>query len=63
MHIKEHLWEDEDGKLPPAPWVLRKGEEEAVKRTIEGFCMPTGTMQSLKQRFTLDDGPIRSKDP
>ena len=55
MHIKEHLWENNDGILPPAPWVLIKVEEEVVKQIIEGFCTPTSIVRSLKGCFTLDN--------
>ena len=55
MHIKEHLWKNNDGILPPAPWVLRKVEKESVMQMIEEFCTPTGTMRSLKGCFTLED--------
>ena len=55
MHIKEHLWKNNDGILPPAPWVLSKVEKEAVMRMIEEFRTRMGTMCSLKGCFTLDD--------
>lgn len=50
-----HLWIDESGNKPPAPWVLSKQEMTVVKAAIEKFRTPTGTMRSLSGCFTTDD--------
>lgn len=50
-----HLWIDESGNKPSAPWVLSKQEMTVVKAAIDKFRTPTGTMRSLSGCFTTDD--------
>ena len=56
-----HLWIDEDGKMPIAPWVLSKQERSVVRVVFEKFQMPMGTMQSMKGCFTMDGDLSRLK--
>ena len=51
----QHLWADDSGNFPRAPWVLNKTEMSLVKDTIEKFHTPTETMRSLKGCFTTDN--------
>ena len=41
--------------LSRAPWVLRKMEEQQVKKVISEFRTPTGCMRCLKTTFTRND--------
>ncbi|MCO5568202.1 hypothetical protein L7F22_021898 [Adiantum nelumboides] len=56
-----HLWVDENGNKPKAPWILSKQEFTMVKEAIEKFRTPTGTMRSLKGCFTSDGDLSRLK--
>ena len=50
--------------LPRAPWVLRKTEEQQVKKVISEFRTPTGCMRCLKTALTRNDdlGGLKSHD-
>ncbi|MCO5547710.1 hypothetical protein L7F22_001161 [Adiantum nelumboides] len=56
-----HLWVDENGNKPKAPWILSKQEFTMVKEAIKKFRTPTGTMRSLKGCFTSDGDLSRLK--
>ena len=61
VNCMPHLWIDESGNKPPAPWVLSKQEMTVVKAAIKKFWTPIGTMRSLSGCFTTDDDLSRLK--